>query len=79
MADGAPIPADVGALVMVRLKPILGRLARLEQTPEEPVPVTRVDPLAVLPEPAAEPDWNLVDGVSPRMVTLFLTRAGFRA
>ncbi len=38
----------------------LRRLATLEQTPEEPAPVTRFDPLAALPEPAAEPDWNFV-------------------
>ena len=56
----APIPADVEALVMERLQPILRRLATLEQTPEEPAPITRFDPLAALPEPAAEPDWNLV-------------------
>ena len=66
LAGGAPlltpVPADVDALVMERLQPILRRLAALEQTPaaEEPAPVTRFDPLAVLPEPAAEPDWNLV-------------------
>jgi hypothetical protein len=45
---------------MERLQPILRRLATLEQTPEEPAPVTRFDSLAALPEPAAEPDWNLV-------------------
>ena len=64
LAGGAPlqtpVPADVEALVMERLQPILRRLANLEQTPEEPVPVTRFDPLAALPQPAAEPDWNLV-------------------
>ena len=64
LAGGAPlqtpVPADVEALVMERLQPILRRLATLEQTPEEPPPVTRFDPLAALPEPAAEPDWNLV-------------------
>ena len=64
LAGGAPlqtpVPADVEALVMERLKPILRRLATLEQTPEEPAPVTRFDPLAALPEPAAEPDWTLV-------------------
>ena len=60
MADGAPIPADVEALVMERLKPILGRLARLEQTQEEPFAVPRFDPLADLPAPPTEPDWNLV-------------------
>jgi len=56
----APIPADVEALVMERLKPILSRLARLEQTSEEPATDTRFDPLAALPAPTAEPDWNLV-------------------
>jgi hypothetical protein len=64
LAGGAPlqtpVPADLEALVMERLQPILRRLATLEQTPEEPAPVTRFDPLAALPEPAAEPDWNLV-------------------
>jgi len=64
LAGGAPlqtpVPADVEALVMERLKPILRRLATLEQTPEEPAPITRFDPLANLPEPTAEPDWNLV-------------------
>ena len=64
LAGGAPlitpIPADVEALVMERLQPILRRLAALEQAPAEPAPATRFDPLACLPEPAAEPDWNLV-------------------
>ena len=64
LAGGAPlttpVPPDVEALVMERLQPILRRLAILEQTPEEPAPITRFDPLAALPEPAAEPDWNLV-------------------
>ena len=65
LAGGAPlitpIPADVEALVMDRLKPILRRLATLEQAPaEEPAPCSRFDPLAALPEPVAEPDWNLV-------------------
>jgi hypothetical protein len=64
LAGGAPlttpVPADVEALVMERLQPILRRLTTLEQTPDEPAPVTRFDPLAALPEPAAEPDWNLV-------------------
>ena len=40
LAGGAPIqtpvPDDVEALVMDRLKPILRRLAALEQTPDEP-------------------------------------------
>ena len=57
----APTPAEAEALVMERLKPILSRLATLEQGPtKEPITVTRFDPLAALPEPAAEPDWNLV-------------------
>ncbi|MCX6873120.1 MAG: hypothetical protein NTW21_04840 [Verrucomicrobia bacterium] len=65
LAGGAPlqtpVPADVDALVMERLQPILHRLAALEQAPaEEPAPIPRFDPLAALPEPAAEPDWNLV-------------------
>ena len=64
LAGGAPlqtpVPADVDALLMERLQPILRRLATLEQTPDEQVPVTRFDPLAALPEPATEPDWNLV-------------------
>ena len=66
LAGGAPlqtpVPADVDALVMERLQPILRRLAAPEQAPaaEEPAPVTRFDPLAVLPEPAAGPDWNLI-------------------
>ena len=64
LAGGAPlqtpVPADVESLVMERLKPILRRLATLEQTPEEAAPITRFDPLANLPAPAAEPDWNLV-------------------
>jgi len=64
LAGGAPlqspVPADVEALVMERLQPIQRRLATLEQTPEEPASCTRFDPLAALPEPAAEPDWNLV-------------------
>ena len=64
LAGGAPlitpIPADVEAMVMERLEPILRRLATLEQTPNEPATITRFDPLAELPEPATEPDWNLV-------------------
>jgi len=64
LAGGAPlvtpIPADIEALVMDRLKPILSRLARLEQTPEESAPIPRFDPLADLPEPSGAPDWNLV-------------------
>lgn len=62
LAGGAPIqtpvPADVEALVMDRLKPILRRLAALEQAPDEPERPTRFDPLAILPD--TEPDWNLV-------------------
>ncbi len=46
---------------MERLQPILRRLAALEHAPaEEPATCARFDPLAALPEPAAEPDWNLV-------------------
>jgi hypothetical protein len=64
LAGGAPlltpIPADVEALVMERLKPILIRLAALEQSSEEPAPSQRFDALACLPEPTNEPDWNLV-------------------
>ncbi len=56
----APIPADVEALVMERLKPILARLATLDQTPEETAPIARFDPLADLPAPTTESDWNLV-------------------
>ena len=65
LAGGAPlqtpVSADVEALVMERLQPILRRLATLEQAPaEEPAPIARFDPLTALPEPSAEPDWNLV-------------------
>ena len=64
LAGGAPIqtpvPADVKALVMDRLKPILRRLAALEQTPDEPERPTRFDPLAILPDTPPEPNWNLV-------------------
>jgi hypothetical protein len=64
LAGGAPIqtpvPADVEALVMERLKPILRRLAALEQTPEQPEPPARFDPLAILTDTPPEPDWNLV-------------------
>jgi hypothetical protein len=64
LAGGAPlqspVPADVEALVMDRLKPILRRLAALEQSPDEPPRPTRFDPLADLPELTPEPDWNLV-------------------
>jgi hypothetical protein len=64
LAGGAPIqtpvPADIEALVMDRLKPILRRLAELEQTPGQPQRPTRFDPLAILPDTPPEPDWNLV-------------------
>ena len=64
LAGGAPlitpIPADVEALVMQRLEPILRRLATLEQPPDAPPTITRFDPLADLPETAVEPDWALV-------------------
>jgi hypothetical protein len=64
LAGGAPlitpIPADVVALVMERLEPILRRLAKLEHAPEELPVITRFDALADLPEPAVEPDWGLV-------------------
>ena len=64
LAGGAPlqtpVPADIEALVMDRLKPILRRLAELEQTPEQPQRPTRFDPLAILPDTPPEPDWNLV-------------------
>ena len=64
LAGGAPIqtpvPADIEALVMDRLKPILRRLATLEQTPNEPERPTRFDPLAMLPDTPQELDWNLV-------------------
>ena len=64
LAGGAPlpspVPADVDALVMERLQPILNRLAALEQLPDAPPRSTRFDPLADLPELTPEPDWNLV-------------------
>ncbi len=64
LAGGAPlqppVPADVEALVMERLQPILRRLAALEQAPEQPQQSTRFDPLAMLPDHGNEPDWNLV-------------------
>jgi hypothetical protein len=64
LAGGAPlqspVPADVDALVMERLKPILRRLAALEQSPQEPARSTRFDPLANLPELSPLPDWDLV-------------------
>jgi len=64
LAGGAPlqspVPADVDALVMDRLQPILRRLAALEQLPDAPPRSTRFDPLANLPELTPEPDWNLV-------------------
>ena len=56
----APVPADVEALVMDRLKPIIRRLAALENQPAEPPQSERFDPLAELPEPTEEPDWSLV-------------------
>ena len=43
------MPADVDALVMERIQSILHSLAAHAS-----------DPWAVRPEPAAEPDWNLV-------------------
>lgn len=64
LAGGAPlqspVPADVDALVMERLQPILNRLAALEQLPDAPPRSTRFDPLANLPDTSPEPDWNLV-------------------
>jgi hypothetical protein len=64
LAGGAPlqspVPADVEALVMDRLKPILRRLAALEQLPDEPPRPARFDPLSILPNTPPEPDWNLV-------------------
>ena len=64
LAGGAPlqspVPADVEALVMERLQPILRRLAALEQLPDAPPRSTRFDPLAILPDTPPEPDWNLV-------------------
>jgi hypothetical protein len=64
LAGGAPlqspVPADVEALVMERLQPILRRLAALEQLPDAPPRSTRFDPLAILPDTSPEPDWNLV-------------------
>jgi hypothetical protein len=64
LAGGAPlqspVPADVEALVMERLQPILRRLAALEQSPDEPPRPARFDPLAILPDTPPEPDWNLV-------------------
>jgi hypothetical protein len=56
----APVPADVEALVMERLKPILRRLAELEQSPQQAQQTHRFDPLAILPERTSQPDWNLV-------------------
>lgn len=64
LAGGAPIqtpvPADVEALVMERLKPILRRLTALEQTPTNPPSTPRFDPLANLPELNSELDWSLI-------------------
>ena len=45
---------------MDRLKPILRRLAALEQTADEPERPARFDPLAILPGTPPEPDWELV-------------------
>ena len=62
LAGGAPlqtpVPADIEELVMARLKPILARLAALEQTPVPMERPQRFDPLAELPAP--EPNWELV-------------------
>ena len=55
-----PVPADVEAMVMERLKPILRRLSALEHAPTDPPPTPRFDPLANLPELNPEPDWSLV-------------------
>ncbi|MEX1114763.1 MAG: hypothetical protein WEB53_05910 [Akkermansiaceae bacterium] len=64
LAGGAPIqtpvPADVDAMVMERLGPILRRLAALERTPDQPERPTRFDPLAILPDTPPEPNWELV-------------------
>lgn len=64
LADGVPIQvpvsADVESLLMDRLQPILRRLASLERLPDELERPTRFDPLAVLPDTHAEPDWLLV-------------------
>jgi hypothetical protein len=65
LADGAQIqtslPPELEELVMERLKPILARLATLEQAPaDEPATVPRFDPLADLPVSTTEPDWALI-------------------
>ena len=72
LADGAPmatsVPADVEALVMEHLKPILRRIAALEQTPSAVERPTRFDPLAILPDvppppllpPSPPRNWDLV-------------------
>lgn len=64
LADGAPmatsVPADVEALVMEHLKPILRRLAALEQTPSAVERPTRFDPLASLPDTPPPLNWDLV-------------------
>lgn len=64
LADGAPmatsVPADVEALVMEHLKPILRRLAALEQTPSAVERPTRFDPLASLPDTSPPLNWDLV-------------------
>ncbi len=59
LADGAPL-ANCGLKISDCGLKSLRRLATLEQTPEEPAPCPRFDPLADLPDPATEPDWNLV-------------------
>lgn len=56
----APVPADVEELVMTRLKPILARLATLEHSPPPTERPQRFDPLAELPAPATDPNWDLV-------------------
>ena len=60
LAGGAPL-ANCGLQISDCGLKSLRRLATLEQAPaEEPAPIARFDPLAALPEPAADPDWNLV-------------------
>ena len=56
----APIPANVEALMMERLKPMLSHLSTLEKVPEVPGIITRFDPLADLSAPTTVPDGNLV-------------------
>ena len=64
LAGGDPLdiilPVDVKDAVTEHLTPILRHLATLLQTPEEPAPIATFDPVAELPGPTAEPDWNLV-------------------